>query len=115
MNVRSTALLLLLPLEGILLGVAFDAEAVLRRSGGWWGAIGRVAPRVMPIAGAIATSGLILAGPRIRDELRATSPSPHSARRTLGWLMAHFMALAGFFVLSARLFGTHPPGERVGM
>lgn len=115
MNVRSTALLLLLPLEGILLGVAFDAEAVLRRSGGWWDAIGRVAPRVMPIAAAIATSGLILAGPRIRDELRMTSPSPRSARRTLGWLIAHFVALAGFFVLSSSLFGTHPPRERVGM
>lgn len=115
MNVRSIALFLLLPLEGILLGLAFDAEAVLGRSGGWWGALGRVAPRVMPIAAAIATSGLILAGPRIRDELRAMPPPPPSGRRTAGWLLAHLVALAGFIVLTAGLFGTHPPREHVGM
>lgn len=114
MNLRSTALLLLLPLEGILLGLMFDAEALATLSGGWAHAIGRLAPQVMPIAAAIATSGLILAGPRIRDELRTAPPSPRSRRRTAAWWAAHVAALASLVILSTVLFGARPPQHHAG-
>jgi len=114
MNRRSTALLLLLPLEGIVLGLMFDAEALATLSGGWARVIGHVAPRVLPIAAAIATSGLILAGPRIRQELRTAPPAPRSRRRTAAWLGAHVAALVCLVILSTVLFRAQLPQDHVG-
>ena len=111
MNLRSTAPLLLLPLEGILLGLMFDAEALATLSGGWARVIGHIASQVMPLAAAIATSGLILAGPRIRDELRTAPPTQRSRLRAAAWWVAHGAGFASLVILSKVLFG-HPPPQR---
>src|SRR3954453_6036460 len=98
MNVRTTALLLLLPAEGILLGVLFDAESLARLPRGWWSPVGQIAPKALPIAIAIATCGLLLAGPQTHEQFPGPRPAPASRGRVGGFLAAHALAFAALFV-----------------
>ena len=105
---------MLLPSEGVLLGVLFDAESLAHLPSGWWSPVGQIAPRVMPVAAAVATSGLLLAGPRIRHELHERCAAPDSVLRTLAFVGAHLVAFAVLLVLTAAVFGGNLPRDRVG-
>lgn len=114
MNLRTTGLLLLLPAEAILLGVLFDAESLARLPRGWWSPVGLIAPKVLPLAIAIATSGLLLAGPQIHDQFSRHRPAPASRGRVYGFLAAHVLAFAALLVLTSALFTGRPALPNVG-
>jgi exosortase E/protease (VPEID-CTERM system) len=114
MNLRTTGLLLLLPSEGILLGVLFDAESLARLPRGWWSPVGQIAPKVLPVAICIATSGLLLAGPHLHDQFSRRPPTRAPRGWVGGFLAAHLLAFAALFVLTSALFTGRPALPDVG-
>jgi exosortase E/protease (VPEID-CTERM system) len=104
------ALTALLLCEGIALGVAYDAAALERIPRGWWTPLLHAAPRAMPIAAAVATAGLLVAGPRIGRQLRKTRPARRGTAALT--LAAHLAAYVSLFLCCAPLFDESAPPPR---
>lgn len=101
------ALAALLPLEALALSFRFDGQA-LAGSDRWELRLLARSGLALRLSVALAAAALLLGGARrirgLRD--RAEAAPPRAA--TVGFLLAHLAALAGFVALSAALFGDAP-------
>ena len=98
----SVALCLLLLAEGLLLGVSYDGDALRRLPQGWWSGLLAAASGAMPLAAAVVTAGLLVAGPRISRRLREAPAtlSPHAPLL----LLAHLACFVALYAVCGRLF-----------
>ncbi len=100
----------LLLLEGVLLGIRFDADSITQLGGAQWNALLSRVNVVPQLLIAIATAAALLGGRRLLGELRRASADGNRARRTWPFLTGHFASLIVFTILTRAIF-EGPAGE----
>ncbi|HEY7117854.1 MAG TPA: archaeosortase/exosortase family protein [Tepidisphaeraceae bacterium] len=100
-------LVLLLPCEALVLGMGFDGESLDRFPPGWWSVVFAVMPRLLRVATAVVTIGLLLAGRHLRGRV-SEQVRIGPARRIRTLLLAHLVAFACTLGATYMLFSAHP-------
>ncbi len=94
----------LLVLEGIVLGIRFDATLISQVGGPWWNGLLAYAGVVPQLVIATATAAALIGGQRLLTELRRASGTPHQFRSTWPLLVGNFAALVAFALLTRAIF-----------
>jgi len=94
----------LLTLEGVVLGVRFDADSITHVGGVWWNSLLSYVNIVPQLVIAMATAAALIGGQKLLVELRRASRSSAPCRRVWPFLAAHAAALLAFTLLTGVIF-----------
>lgn len=110
---RPIAALLILTFEYLTITFGFDAYFMLERAGAWeaLGWMGLLGPAVI----AFGTSLWILGRDQLRAAFRRAASTTLGTASLVRRLLFHLSCFAGFFVLTAAIFGADPPESHPGL
>jgi len=94
----------LLVLEGVILGIRFDATAIATVGRPWWNQLLSYASIVPQLAIAMATAAVLLGGERLVAQLRRARGPFDASRRTWPFWAGHLAALTAFTLLTRAIF-----------
>lgn len=104
-TLRATAPLLLLALEGGIVGALLDAEPIRESVDAWWSGLLARGGAVVPVAVAVGTAILLLDDGSLRAAFLRAGRTPRRSRSGVADLLTHLACFGLFVAASLRLFG----------
>ena len=101
---RWTGLVGLLLLEGLILGIRFDSDALDSLPNEWWAVLIRNTGALVRIGSVVVASLFLVAAARLRRGLSPTLARELRAHHVSPWLLLHLACYGGLAGLSAALF-----------